>query len=202
MALLSASPYRFLDIFFFSGFSALVYQVCWQRLLFAAFGVDMESITVIVSAFMFGLGIGALIGGRLADLLPQKVIYLFSFFEVSIGIFGFFSPALIGIVASRYVLEPVGTLALVNFALLVLPTSLMGATLPLLTCFLNQHLRNVGASIGSLYFVNTLGAGIGALATGLLLFDYLTINQAIYLAACLNLAVALLAFRRAWSEAS
>jgi hypothetical protein len=46
-------------IFFVSGFSALIYQVCWQRLLFTGFGIDLTSITIIVSVFMAGLGIGA-----------------------------------------------------------------------------------------------------------------------------------------------
>lgn len=54
-------------IFFISGFSALIYQVCWQRLLFTGFGVDLTSITVIVSVFMAGLGVGAYFGGRIAD---------------------------------------------------------------------------------------------------------------------------------------
>ena len=54
-------------IFFISGFSALIYQICWQRLLFTGFGIDLTSITVIVSVFMAGLGIGAFFGGRIAD---------------------------------------------------------------------------------------------------------------------------------------
>ena len=53
--------------FFISGFSALIYQVCWQRILFTGFGVDLTSITVIVSVFMAGLGVGAYFGGRIAD---------------------------------------------------------------------------------------------------------------------------------------
>jgi hypothetical protein len=51
--------------------------------------------------------------------------------------------------------------------------------------------RNVGVSIGSLYLVNTLGAAFGALATGIVLFVFFTLNQTIYIAACLNLVVAL-----------
>ena len=51
---------RLAPLFFVSGVAALVYQVCWQRLLFSAFGVDIDSVTIIVSVFMLGLGLGAL----------------------------------------------------------------------------------------------------------------------------------------------
>ena len=78
-------------IFFISGLSALIYQVCWQRLLFTGFGVDLTSITVIVSAFMAGLGVGAFFGGRIADKYPQNFILIFCLIELGIGCFGFFS---------------------------------------------------------------------------------------------------------------
>ena len=58
---------RLVLLFFVSGIAALIYQVCWQRLLFQAFGVDIESVTIIVSTFMLGLGLGALAGGQLSD---------------------------------------------------------------------------------------------------------------------------------------
>ena len=80
------------SIFFISGFSALIYQIAWQRILFTAFGVDLESITIIISVFMAGLGIGAYYGGRIADKYPKKIILLFAIAELSIGTFGFSSP--------------------------------------------------------------------------------------------------------------
>lgn len=55
-------------VFVLSGFAALVYQVAWQRALAAIYGVDMESVTVVVTAFMLGLGLGSLAGAGLADL--------------------------------------------------------------------------------------------------------------------------------------
>ena len=72
-------------IFFISGLSALIYQVCWQRLLFTGFGVDLTSITVIVSVFMAGLGIGAFFGGRIADKFSKNIIILFCLIEFGIG---------------------------------------------------------------------------------------------------------------------
>ena len=66
-----------LAAFFLSGVSALTYQVTWQRLLYAQFGVDLQSITIIVSCFMLGLGVGSLVGGWLADRLPSKALRTF-----------------------------------------------------------------------------------------------------------------------------
>ena len=59
-------------LFFASGFSALLYQTIWQRLLGFFSGVDIYSVTITVAAFMGGLGCGSLAGGQLADRLSQK----------------------------------------------------------------------------------------------------------------------------------
>lgn len=83
--------FRLALIFFISGFSALIYQTCWQRLLFTGFGVDLTSITIIISVFMAGLGIGAFFGGRIADYMSNKLILIFCSVELGIGLFGFFS---------------------------------------------------------------------------------------------------------------
>lgn len=177
--------------FFFSGFAALVYQVCWQRLLFAAFGVDIESITIIVAAFMLGLGAGALAGGQLADKFPQKIIPMFALAELCIGLFGFFSPHLIAILGTVTVTASQPVIALTNFLLLLVPTTLMGATLPMLVAFLVRRQGNVGMSIGTLYFFNTLGAALGAATVGFFWFFYSGLNATIYGAAAINLMVSL-----------
>ena len=75
---------RLAPLFFVSGAAALIYQVCWQRLLFTALGVDMESVTLIVSVFMLGLGLGALLGGQLADRFPGRALGLFAAAELGI----------------------------------------------------------------------------------------------------------------------
>lgn len=183
-------------IFFISGFSALIYQVSWQRLLFTNIGVDLSSITVIISVFMVGLGIGAYFGGRLADKFSQRVILLFCIAEAAIGLFGFASYHLILGVGNLLVHANLWQVAVMNFALLLLPTFMMGATLPLLTFYFNQKIQNIGESIGSLYFCNTLGAALGSLATGFILYNHLTLSQTIYLAACLNTFIATLVWFR------
>ncbi len=181
-------------IFFVSGFSALIYQVCWQRLLFTGFGVDLTSITVIVSVFMAGLGVGAYFGGRIADKFSRYVLIIFCLVEFGIGGFGLFSASLIYFIQDAFIHSSLLTLSCITFLLLIFPTFLMGATLPILTSFFNRYIANVGESIGTLYVYNTLGAAMGALTTGFILFNYLTLSQTIYLAASLNIFIAALIF--------
>ena len=181
-------------IFFISGFSALIYQVCWQRLLFTGFGVDLTSITVIVSVFMAGLGVGAYFGGRIADKFRTRLLIIFCLIELGIGCFGFVSANLILLVQDALVQSGLAILTFATFLLLIFPTFLMGATLPILTSFFNRYIANVGESIGTLYFYNTFGAAMGALTTGFILFNYLTLSQTIYLAASLNIFIAAVIF--------
>lgn len=176
-------------LFSVSGVAALIYQVCWQRLLFEAFGVDMESVTIIVSTFMLGLGVGALAGGQLADRFPGSLLTAFAVIELAIAAFGMASPWLIYSVGAATVRSPLATIALVNFLLLLLPTMLMGATLPILVAYVVRHYRNIGVSIGLLYFANTLGAAFGAAVTGMLLLFYMGLAASIHLAAALNVIV-------------
>lgn len=181
-------------IFFISGLSALIYQVCWQRLLFTGFGVDLTSITVIVSVFMAGLGTGAFFGGRIADKFSKNIIILFCLIEFGIGCFGLLSHHLILNLQDMLIHANLLMTALGSFILLLFPTFLMGTTLPLLTSFFNQYIQNIGDSIGQLYFYNTLGAAFGALATGFILFNHFTLSHTIYIAAMLNLGISFLVF--------
>lgn len=181
-------------IFFISGFSALIYQVSWQRLLFTGFGVDLTSITLIISVFMMGLGIGAFFGGRIADKFSQKIILIFCLVELFIGLFGLVSYYLILGLQSVLIQASLPVLSVFTFLLLLLPTFLMGLTLPLLTGYFNQFIDNIGQSIGTLYFYNTLGAAMGSLATGFILFNYLTLSQTIQLAAIFNIVISGLIF--------
>jgi len=81
--------------FALSGAAALISQVCWQRILFTSFGVDIESTPLIVSTCMLGLGCGALIGGVLADRWRGQRIELFALAKLGIGLFGLASPPLL-----------------------------------------------------------------------------------------------------------
>ena len=77
-------------IFFLSGFASLIYQVAWQRLLTLHYGVGPLSVTLIVSIYMAGLGVGGLLGGFLAERIKQRLA-LYCIVELLIGVFGLVS---------------------------------------------------------------------------------------------------------------
>lgn len=183
---------RLAPLFFVSGVAALVYQVCWQRLLFSAFGVDIDSVTIIVSVFMLGLGLGALVGGDLADRRPAFALRFFALAELGIGTFGVFSPALIRVAGEMFVGAPQWQVAIANFLLLLIPTCLMGATLPILVAHVTRIWGSVGKSIGMLYQVNTFGAAFGVAIVGFGWFLLFELDAAIRMAAVLNIAVSIL----------
>jgi spermidine synthase len=179
-------------LFLVSGFSALIYQVVWQRTLFATFGIDSESVTVIVSLFMFGLGIGALAGGYLQQRFPRHLLRLFLLLEVGIGAFGLVSLELIGLVSAAAGDTTTRELVLWVYLILAIPTLMMGATLPILVAWLQGYLRNIGQSVGLLYAVNTIGSAIAAWCTVELLFVYLGQQATVLVAAACNFATAAL----------
>jgi MFS family permease len=183
---------RLAPLFFISGIAALVYQICWQRLLFSAFGVDIDSVTIIVSVFMLGLGLGALVGGDLADRRPEYALRFFALAELGIGAFGVFSPDLIRATGDLLVGAPQWQVAVANFLLLLIPTFLMGATLPILVAYVTRLWGNVGKSIGLLYQVNTFGAALGTAIVGFAWFLLFELDAAIRMAAVLNIVVSVL----------
>lgn len=187
-------------LFFLSGCSALIYQAMWQRMLFTVFGVDLVSVTIIISIFMFGLGLGGVIGGKIADSMPRRLLLLYILIEFSIAIFGFVSPGLIEYVGNVLFSQNELVTAFAAYLILAVPTLLMGATFPILVVHVNQQIENIGESVGALYFVNTLGGAMGAYLAGYVLLYKMDAVGAINTAAILNLVIAviaLLAFRRA-----
>ncbi len=182
------------SIFVLSGFSALLYQVVWQRSLFAIYGINVESVTVIVAAFMLGLGVGSLSGGQVSKQPGRPTLLLFSMVELGIGAFGVVSlPLFHGVGSLTLGLSPLSTFA-VTFILVLVPTTLMGSTLPLLVAHLVRASRNVGRAVGVLYFVNTLGSGLAALASVFVLLRAFGQAGTVYFAAAINFTVSGLAF--------
>lgn len=182
-------------IFLISGISALIYQIVWQRVLFTIFGVDIESVTVVVSIFMFGLGVGALIGGYLQRKFPDSLLKIFIIFEISIGLYGLASIYLISIAGNVAIADSILSLGLNVFLALAIPTLLMGATLPVLVAYLNKFYQNIGKSLSLLYSFNTLGAGIAALLTVEVLFVFLGQKDALLFAALCNILTAMLVYK-------
>lgn len=176
--------------FFVSGACALVYQVAWQRILALHSGVGALSIAVIVGAFMTGLGLGSHVGGGLSARLPARTaLLIFALLELGIGVFGASSVWLYyDVLFVRFVhlyRDPVQG-ALLHVCALLLPTVLMGMSLPLLV---RGSVRSVGAAsrtIGTLYGLNVLGASVGAVLTPWLLVRFVGVRGALWAAALGN----------------
>lgn len=186
-------------LFFFSGFAALIYQIVWQRVLFAAFGMDIETVTVVVSVFMLGLGIGSLAGGVLSVLLRERLPHVFLACELGTGLFGAVSVRLIEAVAEAGRGSSLPQMVLAVFGLLLPPTILMGATLPVLTAFLHRIDPNLGRSVGMLYALNTAGSALACFLTTDILFVFMGREASVFVAAACNIAVGVATF--VWTRA-
>jgi predicted membrane-bound spermidine synthase len=188
---------RLATAFFCSGFGALLCQVVWQRMLGIFAGSDTVSAALVVGAFLMGLGVGSLLGAKLADRLPPaRALLGFALCEAGVAVSALLSkPFLYDLLAvdlAGVVDAPAAVFALC-FAGLALPTALMGASLPLLARAVADSLDTVAERIGWLYALNTLGAGTGALAGGWLLVGNIGFVGTLLVAAALDVAAALIA---------
>lgn len=179
-------------LFFTSGFPALLYQVVWQRALFAIYGVNIESVTVIVTAFMLGLGVGSLLGGAVSTNRRVPLLVAFAAIELGTGGFGFLSLRIFRYAALFTAgAGPLET-AIISFILLAVPTALMGSTLPILVAYFVRRSGSVGTSVASLYAVNTLGSAVACLAAAALTLPVLGASGSVTLAASINSTIGLL----------
>ena len=181
-------------VFVLSGIAALLYQLIWQRSLLVLYGSNTESVAMIVSAFLVGLGIGSLAGGLVSRRRGVQLVLIFSTAELLIGCYGLLSLDLfhwVGDITLRAGTLETGILA---FALLLVPTTLMGATLPLLVAFRVHVASHVGRSVSWLYFVNTLGASIGAFLAPFFFLRYYGLSGSVRAAAALNFVSAFVVF--------
>ncbi len=161
-------------------------------------GSHSWSITVIVTAYMVGLGFGSIAGGRLADrLAPRTSVRAFAACELLVALFGAASPWLYYDVAYAHLgglVREAAALPLTHFALLLVPTLLMGASLPLLSKgVVVSEGPPAARRIAVLYAANTLGAALGAFTTAWCLAGAIGFAGAIRLAAALNVCAAGLA---------
>jgi spermidine synthase len=187
--------------FFVSGFAALLYQIVWQRVLFSVVGINVESVTVVVSAFLMGLGLGSVIGGAISRDARRQPLFAFALIELAMGVLGSVSVPLFRSAGDRLLDFSPAVTAVATFSLVVAPTLLLGATLPLLVASRVRQSGNVGQSVGMLYCVNTLGSGVAALLSSIVLLGMLGLRGTSWLAAFLNIGVGLTALELARREA-
>lgn len=189
-------------LFFLSGTSALIYQVLWMRLLGLVFGVTVYAASTVWGVFMAGLAIGSFIGGRAADRVKRPIIW-FGIAEATIGFTALLTPVALDLLQRVYTtVHPslnssltgvtFGRLAL-SFVVLIVPSALMGATLPLIVKSSLLRAQALGHRVGVLYATNTAGAIAGSLVAGLLLIPRFGISISFAVAVAINLVVASIA---------
>lgn len=189
--------------FFLSGTSALIYQLAWVRQATLVFGVSIYAYSAVLAAFMGGSAIGSYLAGQRADQTTSP-LRIYALLQFGIALFGALTPlillALMPLYGSVAQTLPTGsalvTLIRALFSILVLvpPTLLMGATLPVVARALNSHDGRVGSDVGQLYAADTLGAAIGCMLTGLFLLRILGTQQTVFVGVVLNLSAASLAW--------
>jgi spermidine synthase len=198
------SPYVLLLLFLFagSGCAALIYEIVWFQLLQFVVGSSAVSLGLLLAAYMGGLCLGSIALPRLfsakrATLWTPMRVY--ALLELGIGAFGIV--ALFGIpLIGRIYLAGAGTgmpgvvlRGMVAAVCLLPPTVLMGASLPAIARSLETTPAGI-SRLGLLYSANIAGAVVGCLTTGFYLLRVYDMAVATYLAACINVAVALLAW--------
>lgn len=187
-------------VFFVSGAAALIYQVAWERVLYAIFGINTEAVTVLVTAFLLGLGIGSIVGGWISERPGCRHLVWFGAAELSVAAFGAISIPFYHAIGNITLGMGRGSTAVATFLLLLAPTLLMGATLPLLVTYAVKLSGNVGWSVGTLYCVNTGGSALAAIASVTVLLPFLGLQRSVWVAATCNTVVALTALLRDAAE--
>lgn len=197
----TASLGMLLILFFISGAAGLIYEVLWVRQFTVVLGASSHAVTLVLASFMSGMALGSWLLGRLADRLhPNHLVLGYIGIEVGVGIYALFLPTLIQgmevVFVSLYRLTDPGfwlfntsRLAL-SLALLMLPTTLIGGTLPILGRLMIHQRQEISNKVSRLYAANTFGAITGVMAAGYLLLPFMGIMATTHVAVSLNLVVA------------
>jgi len=189
--------------FFLSGISGLIYEVVWTRMLTQIFGNTTHAVATVLTAFMGGLALGSYLFGRLADRGKNNFL-LYGILEAGVGLYGFLVPWLFKLV--QWIYTPLFSLSetypfafnlflfLLVFIFLMVPTLLMGATLPVLSRFFIVSFSHLGRRVGDLYATNTMGAVLGCALAGYWLIPAVGMQATVTIAATLNVLIALVIF--------
>src|SRR5262245_1839637 len=194
--------------FVFSGATGLIYEVLWARMLGLVFGATTLAVSTVLAAFMGGLALGSALAGRLGSRI-KRPMSTYGWLELGIGVYAILVPFLFRWVDHLYVviwqeLHP-GFFVfsiwrfLLSCSLLLVPTTLMGATLPVLSAALLNSLGHNSGSVTKLYACNLAGAILGTVVAGFVLLPVLGVRTTILVAAGINTLIgvtALVADRR------
>jgi len=186
-------------IYFASGACSLIDEVVWVRLLKLTLGNTVYASSIVVSTFMGGLALGAFIMGRYSDRVIRR-LRLYALLEAIITISVISLPWVLRIADKFYVWfyrvydpthrELLIVQVVISGLILIVPSMLMGSTLPLLGRYVTSLEKETGRLVGRLYAFNTLGAAIGCFLAGFVLIRAFGVMSTLYAAAVLNLLVA------------
>lgn len=191
-----------LTLFFFSGFISLIFQVVWLKKLVLVFGNTVWAVSTLLTAFMAGLALGSWLFGRIADRTGSP-LKLYGILEGIIGVYGLLSLLMFSKLPILYI--PLYALSggdnvmmgivkfLLAFLILILPTTCMGGTLPLLAKRFTQTMKTAGSSIGILYTINTFGAVLGTFISGFFLIPFLGLRMTALTACLISFIILLVA---------
>lgn len=185
-------------LFFVSGISGLIYEIVWLRILTRIIGITTYATAVTLAVFMLGLALGSILFGRISDKRNNQLL-LYSILQIVIAITAAVTPALFRVSIELYrELYPISShnpllllisRILTSFIILLIPTTLMGGTLPLLTSYLVKRGGKFGKNFSLLYGLNTFGAVIGVLLSGFITIGFFGEQQTINIGVLLNFAV-------------
>ena len=194
--------------FVLSGATGLIYEVLWARMLGLVFGATTLAVSTVLAAFMGGLALGSALAGRLADRTTRP-LRVYGLIEIGVAVYALLVPLLFTFVDNLYAFiwqhfQPgffVFSLwrFVLSCALLLVPTTLMGATLPVLAAALLRSVKRSSNSVTQLYACNLVGAILGTLVAGFVLLPSIGVRATIIVAATLNIivgAIAIFAERR------
>lgn len=203
------SEYLIFLYFFSSGFAALLYQVVWLKYLNLLFGSTTYATAAVLSAFMFGLAAGSWFSVKFRSLF-RSPLRSYGMFEIAVGVFAILFPFIYSgfMTPFRMIFNAVGPQTLwyniltffLAFVVLLIPTSLMGATLPLLSQYVMQDREDdesrslISRKIGYLYAVNTIGAVAGIVFSAFVFIPNLGLQATISVGVLINLCVGLLCY--------
>ena len=183
--------------FFFSGMTALIYEIVWSRPLQLIFGSTIYAVSTILTTFLAGFGIGAYIFRNIADK-SKNPVWLFSLLEFGIGIYGLILTYLFRVLPTIYLsVVDVGDSQFLQFTLifvvLIIPTTLFGATWPVVNkAYIT--LSGLGKDVGLLYATNSFGAFLGPLITAFILIPSLGIQLTSIIASLANITIAIVLY--------
>lgn len=196
----------FYAVIFLSGFSALIYQLLWVRILGLVFGVSSFAVATVVAVFLLGLGFGSLYFGKLSEKFknPLKSYLLV---ELCIGIFSIASYLIINNLTIYKIVYKYSynnfnfyLISLIRLALSLIvlfpPVFAIGGTIPLVTKYFLTTPEKFGSNFSRIYYLNTLGAFAGSMLTGFVFVKYLGVLVTFLIAVSVNVFIALIIYAK------